>query len=143
MIGTWWFAPQEAQSPFSPAIADSFSRATTYSIGSICFGSLLVALIQALEQVVHSLRRGQHNNMILCILECLLHFLQNIGQYFNKWSFVYVGLYGYDYLTAGKKALELFRSRGWSTIIRYVLDTHLYNLNHSLTRPHFFFLNEK
>jgi hypothetical protein len=30
---------------------------------------------------------------------------------------VYVGLYGYDYLSAGKKVLELFEARGWSTII--------------------------
>jgi len=117
VIGTWWFAPQEARSAFSPAIMDSFSRATTYSLGSICFGSLLVAIIQTLEQIVHSIRQQQQNNLILCILECLLHFLQRIGQYFNKWSFCYVGLYGYDYLTAGKKALELFQSRGWSTII--------------------------
>lgn len=119
VIGTWWFAPQEAQSAFSPAIVDSFSRATSYSFGSICFGSLLVAMIQTLEQIVHTVRQqNQRNSIILCIVECILHFLQRIGQYFNKWSFVYVGLYGYDYLTAGRKALELFQSRGWSTIIK-------------------------
>ena len=89
-----------------------------------------MALIQALEQLVHSLRRGQNNSLVLCILECMLHLLQNIAQYFNKWSFVYVGLYGYDYLTAGKKALELFRSRGWSTIIKYVSFTHIKNVDY-------------
>ena len=30
---------------------------------------------------------------------------------------VYIGLYGYDYLTAGKKVMDLFRSRGWTAII--------------------------
>lgn len=117
IIGTWWFAPQEAQSAFSPAIVDSFSRATTYSFGSICFGSLLVAIIQTMERIVHSMRHRRQNNILLCIMECLLHFLQRVGQYFNKWAFVYVGLYGYDYITAGRKALELFQSRGWSVII--------------------------
>lgn len=38
VVGTWWFAPQEALSVFSPAIQDSFGRATTYSFGSICMG---------------------------------------------------------------------------------------------------------
>jgi hypothetical protein len=118
VIGTWWFAPQEATSAFSPAIIDSFSRATTYSLGSICFGSLLVAIVQTVEQIVHSARQQQQNSLILCILECLLHLLQRIGRYFNKWSMCYIGLYGYDFSTAGRKALELFQSRGWSTIIR-------------------------
>jgi uncharacterized membrane protein len=30
---------------------------------------------------------------------------------------IYVGLYGYDYLTAGEKVLQLFQGRGWTTII--------------------------
>jgi hypothetical protein len=30
---------------------------------------------------------------------------------------VYIGLYGYDYLTAGKKVMEVFESRGWTTIV--------------------------
>lgn len=38
VVGTWWFAPQDALSVFSPAIQDSFGRATSYSFGSICMG---------------------------------------------------------------------------------------------------------
>jgi hypothetical protein len=38
VVGTWWFAPQDCLSVWSPAIVDSFSRATTYSFGSICMG---------------------------------------------------------------------------------------------------------
>jgi uncharacterized protein YacL len=43
--------------------------------------------------------------------------LQKMLEYFNKWSFVYVGLYGYPYFEAGPKVMKLFRDRGWSTII--------------------------
>jgi hypothetical protein len=32
-------------------------------------------------------------------------------------SKVYVGLYGYDYFTAGSKVYKLFQARGWSVII--------------------------
>ena len=28
-----------------------------------------------------------------------------------------MGLYGYDYITAGKKVIGLFKERGWNTII--------------------------
>lgn len=36
---------------------------------------------------------------------------------FNKWAFIYVGLYGMPYLKAGKSVIELFHNRGWDAII--------------------------
>ena len=41
----------------------------------------------------------------------------SILQYFNKWAFVYVGLYGYSYIEAGKNVFSLFKNRGWEAII--------------------------
>jgi multisubunit Na+/H+ antiporter MnhC subunit len=43
--------------------------------------------------------------------------LANLVEYFNKWAFVYVGIYGMPYLKAGKSVFELFQSRGWEAII--------------------------
>jgi Plasma-membrane choline transporter len=67
VVGTWWFAPQDCLSVWSPAIMDSFSRATTYSFGSICMGSLLVAVIQTLETMARNARRRDGNGLLLCI----------------------------------------------------------------------------
>ena len=33
------------------------------------------------------------------------------------WAFVFVGLYGYTFVEAGKNVMTLFRMRGWTTII--------------------------
>jgi hypothetical protein len=41
-----WFAPDEATGFCSKAVTDSGVRASTYSLGSICLGSLLTALLQ-------------------------------------------------------------------------------------------------
>ena len=118
VVGTWWFAPHEAASFWSPAISDSLGRATSYSFGSICFGSLLVAIIQVLHQMVHEARRSnQSNSLLLCLLECIVACLERMAQYFNKFANIYIGLYGYDYLTAGKKVMELFMNRGWTNLI--------------------------
>lgn len=38
-------------------------------------------------------------------------------QYFNQWAFVFVGLYGYNFLESGKNVINLFKTRGWTTII--------------------------
>jgi hypothetical protein len=32
-------------------------------------------------------------------------------QYFNKWAFVYVGLYGFSFMESGKNVMALFHSR--------------------------------
>ena len=101
-VGTWWFAPIEASSFCSSAVVDSFKRATTYSFGSICFGSLLVAILNVVIDAVKRLRRNRGCVLLSCVLTCLLSFLERLAEYFNKWAFVYVGLYGYDYMTAGK-----------------------------------------
>jgi hypothetical protein len=44
-------------------------------------------------------------------------FLERLTVYFHKWSYIYIGLYADDYLTAGQNVLQLFRERGWDTII--------------------------
>lgn len=117
VVGTWWFAPQDALSVFSPLIVDSFRRATTYSFGSICMGSLLVAIIQTLETMARQARENNRNGLLLCVLECILSLLARLAKYFNRWAYCYVGLYGFDYVSSGKKAMELFQAKGWTTII--------------------------
>eukprot|EP00566_Odontella_aurita_P000653 CAMPEP_0113560250 /NCGR_PEP_ID=MMETSP0015_2-20120614/19329_1 /TAXON_ID=2838 /ORGANISM="Odontella" /LENGTH=546 /DNA_ID=CAMNT_0000461939 /DNA_START=158 /DNA_END=1800 /DNA_ORIENTATION=+ /assembly_acc=CAM_ASM_000160 len=118
VVGTWWFAPEEAGSCCSPAVKDSMCRSLTTSFGSICFGSLVVAIIQALRQLANTARANDDGNAILlCIAECLLDCLASIVEYFNKWAYIYVGLYGYSYMEAGKNVFTLFKNRGWEAII--------------------------
>jgi hypothetical protein len=122
-VATWWFSPPESSANAgwcSSAVTDSFVRATTLSFGSICFGSLLVAIIQTLRAIVEQMRQ-QDDGILVCIADCLLGCIENLVQYFNKWAYVYVGMYGYDYITAGKMVMELFRSRGWSSIVGFDL----------------------
>lgn len=125
LVGTWYFDPQDANKFCSSAISSSLFRSLTHSFGSICFGSLCVAILQTLDWIVQSLRRqreqeGSQNAsmaLLLCCLDCILTLLQGIMEFFNKWAFVYVGVYGYDFMTAGKKVMTLFRERGWTVII--------------------------
>ena len=129
VVGTWWFAPDEASTFCSPAVTDSLVRASTFSLGSICLGSLLTAVLQVLHYLAQSARRqGRGNDLVLCILDCILSCLERLTTYFNKWSYVYIGLYGYDYLTAGKKVMNLFVERGWTAIINDNLVMRVLNL---------------
>ena len=49
VVGTWWFSPGEAASLCSDAVRHSLIRSTTFSFGSICFGSLIVAILHMLR----------------------------------------------------------------------------------------------
>lgn len=116
-VGTWWFAPTDATSCCSHGVRDSFLRSVTTSFGSICMGSLLVAIIETAKNMVRHLRESEGGGIFLCIAECLLACLQDVLEYFNTWAFVFVGLYGYPYLESGKNVINLFKTRGWTTII--------------------------
>jgi len=103
-------------------VTSSLARSTTYSFGSICLGSLIVAIIQALREIANQAReQGRQNGdgaqILACIAECILGCIQSIVEYFNKWAYVYVGIYGYKYIEAGKNVMALFTARGWEVVI--------------------------
>lgn len=51
--------------------------------------------------------------------------LEDVFDYFNQWAYVFVGVYGYPYCESGKRALELFRSKGWTSIITERLASYV------------------
>ncbi|CAB9528176.1 Protein PNS1 [Seminavis robusta] len=116
VVATWWIAPDEASSCCSSAIWDSLKRSLTTSFGSICFGSLLVAIIQALRALANT-ARSQDDGILLCLAECILACIQGLIEYFNKWAFIYVGVYGMGYCESGSNVMQLFANRGWESII--------------------------
>ena len=74
-VGSWWFAPEDATACCSSGMIGSLIRALTTSFGSICFGSLLVAIVQATKALAQSARSNE-NQILVCIAECLLNCLE-------------------------------------------------------------------
>lgn len=123
-MATWCFDKADAQGCCSGAILGSVFRSLTYSFGSICFGSLLQALVSVVRYLLETARnqRNRENGnacgaVLLCILECLARLFEDILEYFNQWAYVFCGIYGYSYLESGKAVMELFRNRGFTTLI--------------------------
>jgi len=115
-VGTWWYAPEETGFCAS-SITGSLCRTMTTSFGSICFGSLLVALLQALKSLAYTARGNDDCALFACCAECILSCLEAYLEYFNKWAYIYVGLYGYGYIEAGRNVITLLHNRGWEAII--------------------------
>jgi hypothetical protein len=118
VVATWWY-----QSHPKSAVSGAMYRSMTTSFGSICFGSLIVAILQALRSFATLLKEKaqEEENMALacvaCLAECILNCLEGIMEYINMWAYVYVGIYGYDFRTSGKAVMDLFENRGWTAVI--------------------------
>lgn len=93
----------------------------TTSLGPNCFGSLLIAVMQTLRFLISQARDNADDNVacaiFLCCIECLLAVLSDLIEYFNKYAFAQVAIYGKDYCTAGRDTWELVKSRGIDAII--------------------------
>jgi hypothetical protein len=96
-VGTWWFTPVKASGCCSQGVRDSYIRSITSSFGSICLGSLVVAIISAMKEIIHTMKE-QDNSLLFCLAECLMGLIENLVEYFNQWAFVFVGLYGYTFM---------------------------------------------
>jgi putative copper export protein len=83
------YAPDECGC-CSSAVNSSFLRTVTTSFGSICFGSFLVAILQALRALAQSARENGDAQIFACIAECILGCLASILEYFNKVRFFLV-----------------------------------------------------
>ena len=74
--------------------AKAAGRAMTTSFGSICYGSLIIALIQLIRALVRSAanQAAQDGNglAVFCLycVDCLLSMIESLAEYFNKVCFL-------------------------------------------------------
>ncbi|DAZ96440.1 TPA: hypothetical protein N0F65_006486 [Lagenidium giganteum] len=119
-ISSWWHHSSSDRQPLTTTRA--LTRALTLSFGSICFGSLLVSIIQTIRVALASIQNSlskSGNVVAACLLGCvgcLLGCIQKWVEYFNRFAYAYVGIYGYSFVSSGKRVCQLFASKGWSAI---------------------------
>jgi len=118
VVATWWFQPLATSATWG-----AFKRATTTSLGSICFGSLIVAILQATRQILReaqnqAAREGNAGLAVLaCCIGCCLSWIEAMIEYFNKYAYAKVAIYGLDFRTAAKETWDLFKSRGFEMLV--------------------------
>ncbi|CBH15735.1 hypothetical protein, conserved [Trypanosoma brucei gambiense DAL972] len=125
LTATWYFAGKENM-PKNPTLA-SFKRGTTTSFGSICFGSLLVAIIRLIRWLV-STAEGSEHEILRCIFLCIIGCLERLMEYFNTYAFVHVAIYGCGYIEAAKMTWELCKQCVFSALFNDTLIDVTLNL---------------
>ncbi|OQR93791.1 hypothetical protein THRCLA_08348 [Thraustotheca clavata] len=98
-------------------------RALTVNFGSICFGSLIVAILETIQTILNaisSLFRHAGNCVAACIvgcLACLIGCIKSWVETFNRFAYAYIGIHGYNFLKAGHSVSKMFAAKGWSAIV--------------------------
>ncbi|KAF9386298.1 putative choline transporter, neither null mutation nor overexpression affects choline transport [Podila verticillata] len=120
VFGVYYFfegSPQGA--PTSPTLG-SAKRALTTSFGSVCFGSLLIALLQTLRYILNSLRNDSDDGIMAFLAmcaSCILSCLEGLFEIFNKFAFTQVAMYGKPFVQAAHDTWALIKDRGVDAIV--------------------------
>lgn len=136
VFGRWYYGRAGASGSESAdndahanTLGPSLMAAMTTSFGSICLGSLLVAIVRAMEQVANQMERDarQEGNMVLCVLACLLacvlNCLGDILEYFNDWAYVQCAVRGVKFCDAATLTYSMMTCAN----VKYILSDLLLN----------------
>ncbi|KAJ3451113.1 protein pns1 [Anaeramoeba flamelloides] len=113
VFGNYYFLKGEM--PEDPTMK-SFKRATTKSFGSICFGSLVIAIIKTIRAMVRS-QRNSNNGVARCIALCILACIEWIAEWINAYALVHVAVYGKGYIKCAKATFRMLKQRGVMALI--------------------------
>ncbi|KAF9921610.1 putative choline transporter, neither null mutation nor overexpression affects choline transport, partial [Linnemannia zychae] len=119
VYATYYFMAGSPQGMSKSPTIESLKRSLTTSFGSICFGSLVIAIIQTLRFIANMARGDGDGIMafVACCIDCLLACLQGIAEFINKYAFAQVAIYGKPYIQAARDTWTIIQDRGIEQII--------------------------
>ncbi|THH19968.1 hypothetical protein EW146_g1298 [Bondarzewia mesenterica] len=123
-FGSWYyFGPREQGTmPKHPTIT-SFIRASTLSLGSVAFGSLIVTVLEIIRLILQNVRNNANADghpvevIFACCAECFIGCIEWMVQYFNRYAYIEIALYGKTYIAAAKDTWRLFKDRGIDALV--------------------------
>ncbi|TFK75449.1 DUF580-domain-containing protein [Pluteus cervinus] len=122
--GTWYyFGPRDqGQMPKNPTLG-AFGRASTVSLGSIAFGSLIVTILETIRILLRAIENNASvdGHPVEAILACcaglLVGFIENLVEYFNRYAYIQIALFGKSYIPAAKDTWRMFKDRGLTVLV--------------------------
>jgi len=101
-------------------------RAFTKHFGSVCFGSLLVAAVETIHDMLHAIsKKGQLPSWLMCCIDRALAGIQSSIEYVNKYGFVQVAVHDFAFLKASHRAISFLKYKGLTAL---VTDSIVYRL---------------
>ncbi|KAI8369154.1 plasma-membrane choline transporter-domain-containing protein [Choanephora cucurbitarum] len=98
----------------------SARRALTTSFGSICFGALLIAIINLVRYLLQIARANTDNACMaffICIIQCIVNCFAGLFEWFNYYAFSGVAIYGKAFVPTARRTWTLIQDRGIEALI--------------------------
>jgi len=113
-LGRWYYGGKDA----SPAVCGPLCLAFTAHFGSICFGSLLVAIIETVHDMLHAVQKKTNvPSWVLCCVDRAMAAVQASMEYTNKYGFVQVAVHDEHFFSACKRALSFLKYKGLTALV--------------------------
>ncbi|CAC5407572.1 SLC44A1 [Mytilus coruscus] len=113
-IATWFFKRDKSQLGW-PVLA-SIKRLIRYHLGSIAFGSFIIALVRLARMVLGYIQNklrgkvGKVTDFLLKMLQCCLWCFEKFLAYLNRNAYIEIAIYGYSFCRGAQKAFLLIVS---------------------------------
>eukprot|EP00438_Fugacium_kawagutii_P016720 Skav227664 [mRNA] locus=scaffold58:615270:615965:- [translate_table: standard] len=117
VFSRWYFSKE------GPLLLPSVKVALGTSFGSICFGTFVVAAINAVQMLVRSVRVAaqEDGNIVGCIvalvLECIIDAIGDMLEYFNAWVYVQCAMRGGSFCESARATCAMISCNGLKAII--------------------------
>ncbi|XP_048763229.2 choline transporter-like protein 1 isoform X2 [Ostrea edulis] len=110
-VATWYFKRDKSSLGFP--ILTGIWRVLRYHMGSIAFGSFIIALVRLARVIlayIQSRLRGKSGEVvdfILKVLQCCLWCFEKFLAYLNRNAYIEIAIFGHSFCTGAKKAFML------------------------------------
>ncbi|XP_074034090.1 choline transporter-like 2 isoform X2 [Leptinotarsa decemlineata] len=124
VFAQWYWTFEKRRLPFF-AVTSAFLRTLRYHIGTLAFGSLIIAICRIIRVILEYLDQklkkydNEFTKAIMCLLKCFFYCLEKFLKFINKNAYIMCAVHGKNFCTSAKDAFMLLMRN----IIRvYVLD---------------------
>lgn len=130
VVGYFYYG--DSDEDIKGAVSRAFLRSVSTSLGSICFGSLITALLDTAVsfitylRILNANRRAQNLGQLilkifvcfflLCAQACVIR-VSVLLKWFNSYAFTFVGIFGLKFTDAGYATMKLLVNNGLEAIL--------------------------
>ncbi|XP_063713972.1 choline transporter-like protein 1 [Symsagittifera roscoffensis] len=114
-VASWYFTRDKTKLGWFPVLA-SFYRTVRYHLGTLAFGSLIIAIIQFVKAVLSYVEQQLNKSdnaiakFVFKCMFCCLWCLENIIRFINRNAYIMTAIYGYHFCKAAKRGFTLLVS---------------------------------
>ncbi|PVU90152.1 hypothetical protein BB561_005001 [Smittium simulii] len=114
-------------------LLSSLKRASIFSFGSICFGSLFVEILQLIRSILLWIKSDNNTNIFSATLtlfsETMFFFAGEVLDSFNKYVYINIAIYGNPFNVSAKNTWSLLKKKRILTIINDSLVYSVISVN--------------